>query len=1065
MAVKAIASLVKVIDEKSPLLSSGACTAIGEIGRNGALPLPEGEGDGGDGEITKLSVVNNLLAIVRSGKENAKSKERAALCLGQLCVGEEKFPHRKTAIDGLLSSIQSKQLDLHFSIGEALVFAAQGPTSPAARDLWTETEEEFKARISSVEDEVAWYLKTVLDQYVPNVNPHVRQASSIWLLALVKKCSSHEALQSQLIELQGAFMRLLSETDEITQDIASKGLALVYEICSTEQKDLLVSELVGTLMTGKRKTQEVTGDTQVFEKGSIGKTPEGSGLSTYKELCSIASELNQPDLIYKFMHLANHNAMWNSRKGAAFGFSTIAAQAGEQLAPYLPQIVPRLYRYQFDPNPKIQQAMSSIWNALVQDNKNTVDKYMKEILADLLGNLTNVQWRVRESSCLAVNDLLRGRPLDDVVDSLPELWETSLRVRDDIKESVRNAAELACKTLSRASIKICDVNYGSIGQKATSLVLPCLLKNGLQSPVSEVRAIGLSTILKISKNAGRLLKPHIATLVTALLEAISGLEPQVMNYLSLQVSSNVEIQNRLDSARIAASKMSPMMETVNLCVQYIDDEVLTELVPRLTEIIKSGIGVGTKAACSNFVVSLVHQCPKELGSHTGKLMGAFLHGVADRNTAVRKAYASALGHLVRIAKDSSVEKLIIRMRSWYLEKEEEAAHQGCGLTLHAISLQSPDTLRRHATLAMPLAFLAMHEKKEEKSKVRDEMSIWEEVWLEITPGTEGGIKLYLSEIVQLLQETLQSQSWTTKAQAAAAMSTVADKLGSNLGPPHLGNLMSALLIGLQGRTWAGKEALLHALQVVCTSCSDSLKEVTDGSENFIPKVVDALLRESKKENLTYKLEALKCLGEVLEKFSVDKFYDVFTILSPALIKEEKMEVDGEEEEEKISSELKQTQLVCYITVLGQAWPDNVTTQDEYCEKIGCLLCESLKGNTWKIQEALLKTIHKYLTRWHNIKAIETLTSREATTVMLLEKVLSSISPCLGNIKYTVIRSEALTVVDLILTKLQGHEKLSALSNEATSKLCEDLEAMARDSSPELQDKSAQLRKMLPQKDS
>ena len=59
-------------------------------------------------------------------------------------------------------------------------------------------------------------------------------------------------------------------------------------------------------------------------------------------------------------------------QGAAFGFGTIAAQAGEQLAPYLHQIVPKLYRYQFDPNPKIQQAMSSIWNALVQDNKNAV---------------------------------------------------------------------------------------------------------------------------------------------------------------------------------------------------------------------------------------------------------------------------------------------------------------------------------------------------------------------------------------------------------------------------------------------------------------------------------------------------------------------------------------------------------------------------------------------------------------------------------------------------------------------------------------------------------------------
>jgi len=37
-------------------------------------------------------------------------------------------------------------------------------------------------------------------------------------------------------------------------------------------------------------------------------------MSTYKELCSIANDLNQPDLIYKFLHLANHHATWNTKK-------------------------------------------------------------------------------------------------------------------------------------------------------------------------------------------------------------------------------------------------------------------------------------------------------------------------------------------------------------------------------------------------------------------------------------------------------------------------------------------------------------------------------------------------------------------------------------------------------------------------------------------------------------------------------------------------------------------------------------------------------------------------------
>lgn len=55
----------------------------------------------------------------------------------------------------------------------------------------------------------------------------------------------------------------------------------------------------------------------------------------------------------------------------------------------------------------------------------------------------------------------------------------------------------------------------------------------------------LSTLLKISKNAGPLLRPHIAVLVTALLEAVSGLEPQVMNYFSLRIAGSEEAQERV----------------------------------------------------------------------------------------------------------------------------------------------------------------------------------------------------------------------------------------------------------------------------------------------------------------------------------------------------------------------------------------------------------------------------------------------------------------------------------------------------------------------------------------
>lgn len=49
------------------MLAVAACTALGEIGRNGTLLIPA-EGDG----FTKLSVTENLLARITSGKESVK---------------------------------------------------------------------------------------------------------------------------------------------------------------------------------------------------------------------------------------------------------------------------------------------------------------------------------------------------------------------------------------------------------------------------------------------------------------------------------------------------------------------------------------------------------------------------------------------------------------------------------------------------------------------------------------------------------------------------------------------------------------------------------------------------------------------------------------------------------------------------------------------------------------------------------------------------------------------------------------------------------------------------------
>lgn len=98
------------------------------------------------------------------------------------------------------------------------------------------------------------------------------------------------------------------------------------------------------------------------------------------------------------------------------------------------------------------------------------------------------------------------------------------------------------------------------------------------------------------------------------------------------------------------------------------------------------------------------------------------------------------------------------------------------------------------------------------------VKFWEELWSEIAPGTELGIRQNLEEIIQKSSKALESASWTTKAQAANAIATVAQRLGSDVDEEKRKSLLRILTSGLQGRTWKGKERLLLAISTLaCNS--------------------------------------------------------------------------------------------------------------------------------------------------------------------------------------------------------------------------------------------------------
>ena len=86
-----------------------------------------------------------------------------------------------------------------------------------------------------------------------------RSAACIWLVSLLNFTQPSPALLARLEDVQEAFCTLLGDSDELIQEIASRGVSAVYRLCDeSQQKTMmtrLVSSLSGKLLPSKAQIQ------------------------------------------------------------------------------------------------------------------------------------------------------------------------------------------------------------------------------------------------------------------------------------------------------------------------------------------------------------------------------------------------------------------------------------------------------------------------------------------------------------------------------------------------------------------------------------------------------------------------------------------------------------------------------------------------------------------------------------------------------------------------------------------------------------------------------------------
>uniref|UniRef100_A0A7S4BN83 Non-specific serine/threonine protein kinase n=2 Tax=Chrysotila carterae TaxID=13221 RepID=A0A7S4BN83_CHRCT len=884
-ASAAVCALAALLSHRQPLIASAASSAIGVIGESAPLPLPEGEPEAVAGEDSaavkdkeeksvamppsqeKEQKTADTQQVETDGKKNGegaqgaaerpppadkaaivrelklllpkeKTREAAVEAIGQILSGEPHATFRNSALEALFALASTKDIALHLKVGEALALAAvaepaavtdasgaapnQATTAPPPlpqikppKDPAFSVDMPFAERQAAAEKAgvaeaglrlMSFVLHRVLLQYAVDWAPLVRQAAAAWLLSILRKAQGAPELRDAAVHVQRVLVGLLADSQELTQELAAKGLSALFDSCDEATKSAILQQLVRGLQSTR----------------AANAAASGGDMATYQELSEIAASAGQPQLVYKLMECATTSAVWNTRKGVAFA---LAEQSQDHLKEHLPKLVPTLYRYTFDPNPKVSVAMRQLWTSLVSDPKKVLDEHFGAVLQHMCDGLIDRLWRARESSSLALAELLPGRSLIQVRPQLVDLHVRLMRAMDDVKETVRNAAATAWRALCSTCLRLSDGAHVSEAAAAEvlALVLPVLLESGLGNATEEVRRLCTKQLLKLCQVAGAHLAPFTTRIVPYLLENLSGLEDPMLNYLQLQAANVGVSEQALEAARVKAVRDSDCFSALEQCLKVMDETRAEAILPQLSNLLVRGTGLPTRTATARFLMQLAQAQPILLRKHAMPLLRTLKQAILEeRSGAARRAYASCAAAMARAAPPEPLGELLQGMLARYADGAgaEEEERLVIASLVRELQRSASDAMAKVLVDWLPMAFVGRHEPRWESERAvpgeKDEdgklAAVWREAYDE-AGGNAGAVTAHLPEVLALLRAFTDGVSWALRRAAAFAlleMSTLSN--GALMKRPEQAEMRKLAEMLCDGRKMREREAVVPKLQ-------------------------------------------------------------------------------------------------------------------------------------------------------------------------------------------------------------------------------------------------------------
>lgn len=885
-------------------------------------------------------IIQDILPMLK--KSNHKTvASRVVDALGFISMTMDCKDHEESITDEILAYYCSKDEILLEHCGKALVCVWGGSEmskeqflllhdSPEARPFPCQGTSRNRNKI----------LKFIVNKCISSTRGEARMAGAIWLLSLISNVADTPEISENIPDIQKAFCMLLGDSNDRTQELASRGVTASYEHARDDMKkelvDTLVTILSGNATSGWMRPNHVDQDTQLFEPGSLGSLPEqGGNISTYKEICSLATDLGQPDLIYQFMNLASHQAAADASRGAAYGMASVASIAGDALKPHIKSLIPRLYRSTFDPNPLVRDSMRHIWTILVDDQREVLQEHISEILDLLTKDMTRQQWRVRESAALAMSDILQGVEWIDLKENFETILVCCFRVMDDVKESVALAGQALSRSIMSLSMRFTDPqsNKSIHSKEFLSQLFPVLMKQGIISSVSSIRGYSINMVSKLIKAAGKdTVQDSMEIIVPPLLEALSGMEDARLNYLEQHVQRLGIDGNKFEEERIRYSQTSPVSDTLDICAKYINGVKFCEMSNILSSFLRRAVGSATKAGTANFITASVRRVGSDVSPVAFSLMKVLYEASALENSAsVKKAYAVAYANLSKYAPLKKVDSVI---DTWLQAcKQEDAPKEYMlltGLMLRSLSMEASDIFMRYTDDIAPVAFLLGYESD---SSVK---TVWHQVWDELTTATGSGIRAHVIPVAEICLEALSSSHWGRKKAAGEGIVYLSEHAGDLLGN-QADQIVSKLLESLPGRLWEGKETLLHALSsVVLTVPKNNVQKLTMGET----PIVEALLTACQKQKQVYRTEAFIQLAKVVKHLDyIDLYPEIWptleVILQSYVDKLQRTGCEGTSDTKQVELPDMTISLDC-VTALWIKSSDSIKTRNPSSAETTCL---------------------------------------------------------------------------------------------------------------------------------